>query len=423
MSQSRNIYHTSIKLSYKMNLLPAETVNRIPKSTLHRFKNSDYSNIFGIELSHYLQQNELLIKELIQCRTALNISRCVIKIKNAVIKIRESALTGFNMIKEIVDTVNSVKYLTGLDTALSHFSISRSTFHSWSFQVKHYCFNSFIGKCLRRWPNQLSLSSVEKIRSLCNDEKFNGWPIASIAHYAKRENLLNISIHTWYKYAKLIGISKKPPKCLKKRKTGIRANTPHQFWHADVTLFKTMDNDRAYIYFVVDNYSRAILSWRVSLKLSSETRLGTIREAYERYISSDDNPSLSDVQLIVDGGSENINSTVDEYINAPGISIKRIIAQQDIIFSNSIVEAVNKIVKYRSLFLHNIPDIIALKKHLEKFVPVYNEIRPHCSLKGLTPSEVLAGLRPDNVDHLKSVNLITTKRVIHEKESITCTEC
>lgn len=194
---------------------------------------------------------------------------------------------------------------------------------------------------------------------------------------------------------------------------------PNQYWHADVTLHRTVDNVRAYIYFVIDNYSRAILSWKVSLKLSAEIRLETIKEAYEKYIH---NP-VNDVQLIVDGGSENNNNIVDEYIDSPSISIKKIIAQQDILFSNSIVEAVNKIVKYRSLFLNNIQDITALQKHLEIFVPIYNEVRPHCSLKGLTPNEVLEGLRPDNFEHLKSVNLYSEKRVVHNQHIITCTDC
>jgi hypothetical protein len=248
--------------------------------------------------------------------------------------------------------------------------------------------------------------------------------MVSIALYAKKEKILNVSVNTWYKYTRLIGITSKTPRCLKKQKTGIRADKPHRFWHADVTLFRTTDNIKAYIYFVVDNYSRAILSWRVSLKLSAATRLDTIREAHKRYISTDINcSSAEDVHLIVDGGSENNNSTVDEYINSPGISIKKIIAQHDVIFSNSLVEAVNKIVKYRSLFLHNIPDICALEKHLEKFVPLYNDIRPHCSLKGLTPSEVLAGLRPDNPNHLKSVNLKGGIRLSHDKDNIKCTVC
>ena len=67
--------------------------------------------------------------------------------------------------------------------------------------------------------------------------------------------------------------------------------------------------------------------------------------------------------------------------------------------------------------------ISALQKHLEYFVPVYNEIRPHCSLKGLTPDEVLSGLRPDNPEHLKSVNLKGNNGIIDDKSIITCTVC
>ncbi len=420
---TRHRYHTGIKLACKMNLLPPDTVSKIPKSTLHRFRYSDYSDLFGIELAGKLESNELIIKELLLCRSALAAAKGIIRIKNTIIKIRESALSGIQRMKEIVSVINDIRDSIGLDSACEHFSISRSTFHSWNFQVKHYCFDSFFGKCVKRWPNQLSLSSIEKIKVLCEGDMFRGWPLVSIAHYARRTGLLNISIHTWYKYAKLIGISTKPPRCLKKHRNGIRALYPNQFWHADVTVFRTLDNTKAYIYLVVDNFSRAILSWRVSLKLSAETRLDTIREAYERYISSDINDSSPDVQLIVDGGSENNNSVVVEYINSPGISIKKIIAQQDIIFSNSMVEAVNKIVKYRSLFLQDIPDVHALQKHLEKFIPVYNDIRPHCSLKGLTPSEVLAGMRPDNIDHLKSVNLIADKTYNSIKQEIKCTKC
>jgi len=110
------------------------------------------------------------------------------------------------------------------------------------------------------------------------------------------------------------------------------------------------------------------------------------------------------VHLIVDGGSENNNSIVDEYISS--VPVNKLIAQKDIIFSNSMVESVNKIIKYRSLFLHNIPDINSLKKHLEEFIPVYNNIRPHVSLNGLTPNEVLTGFNPDNSEHLKSVNIL-----------------
>ena len=93
----------------------------------------------------------------------------------------------------------------------------------------------------------------------------------------------------------------------------------------------------------------------------------------------------------MDGGSENNNSIVDTFFNDPNISVQKIIAQQDVIFSNSIIEACNKLVKYRWLYLYDIPDFNSLVRYMERFVPMYNEIRPHCSLKGLTPLEAYTG--------------------------------
>ena len=60
---------------------------------------------------------------------------------------------------------------------------------------------------------------------------------------------------------------------------------------------------------------------------------------------------------------------------------------------------------------------------LERFVPVNNEVRPHVSLKGLTPFEVVGGLRPDNPDDLKSVNLISKKETEIMRDEVKCTEC
>jgi putative transposase len=105
------------------------------------------------------------------------------------------------------------------------------------------------------------------------------------------------------------------------------------------------------------------------------------------------------------------------------VSIKKLIAQKDIVFSNSLVESVNKIIKYRSLFLHNIPNIDALKKHLDEFIPVYNNVRPHVSLNGFTPNEVLTEFNPDNTEHLKSMNIKSDIKVSYQNSSVSCTVC
>jgi putative transposase len=115
--------------------------------------------------------------------------------------------------------------------------------------------------------------------------------------------------------------------------------------------------------------------------------------------------------LITDGGPENQNSTVDNCIADEKMSLKKLIAGQDIIFSNSMVEAVNKILKYRYLFHHDIADFKALEKHLAVTVANYNTVRPHYSLKGHTPEQILNGKQLDFVKYKEEMKAAQKKRI------------
>ena len=167
-------------------------------------------------------------------------------------------MSSFQRMKEIISVINDVKESVGFDIALHLFNISKSTFYSWSFQVKHYCHDSFFGKCIRRWPNQLPLSSVEIIKSLCNDDIFKGWPMVSIAFYARREKILNVSVNTWYKYARLIGITSKTPRCLKKLRipvksathSGFKFTTFNPFPFSKSPLFRWQVSSRIFCFFL-----------------------------------------------------------------------------------------------------------------------------------------------------------------------------
>ena len=95
--------------------------------------------------------------------------------------------------------------------------------------------------------------------------------------------------------------------------------------------------------------------------------------------------------LLVDGGTENNNSLVDQYMNSEGVSLKKIIAGRDIQFSNSMVEAQNRLIKYNYLFKHPFRDLQELERILDWIIKDFNHIRPHHSLGGLTPFEALNG--------------------------------
>lgn len=187
MSFSRNSYHTDIKIAFKLNLLPENLSRKIPKTTKHRFKNSDFSALFGIDYANTIQSNTALIREIVKSKNIMAVLKAVIRVKKTVIKLKSSVHSQFDKMKQIVSTIQNVKDSIGLERSCRLFNLSRSQFFSWLHQVSHLCFDSFIQKCIRRWPNQLSVSTLKKMESLLNDERYNGWPIGSIALESKMQ--------------------------------------------------------------------------------------------------------------------------------------------------------------------------------------------------------------------------------------------
>ena len=59
--------------------------------------------------------------------------------------------------------------------------------------------------------------------------------------------------------------SSKKVKKTPKRST-LRAHTSKQILHMDVTIFRPSDHSRVYIYLILDNFSRAIMGWKVLLE-------------------------------------------------------------------------------------------------------------------------------------------------------------
>jgi putative transposase len=416
---TRNSYHTSLKLAYKLGVIDNKTMDSIPKSTRHRFRNSDYSNVIGIEHSRTLEDNIELVREVFNSRVILASLRATITLKNAVISC-VGVKSAFTRMKTVVDAIDSVRDCISLKDACAEFSISPATFHSWKHQVSHWCYDSYIGKCVKRWPNQLRASTIEKIKEIMEMPLVKHWPVSSIAYFASREGLLHLSLQTWYKYVSLCGLSRRLIKKLRYA-VGIRASAPDEIWHIDVMLYKTLDGVTSYIYFVVDNFSRCILSWRVAPVLSAAIRTETIREAVEKRIALK-GYSGPDTAIIADGGPENCNRTIDDYIAHAPVPLSKLIAGIDVMFSNSIVEAVNKIFRYRHLIPEKIANYSYLEQHLEKSVNEYCTIRPHASIGGLTPFEGYTGVTLDRTEYRRMVAAEMRRRV-EENRKTGCTVC
>ncbi len=90
--------------------------------------------------------------------------------------------------------------------------------------------------------------------------------------------------------------------------------------------------------------------------------------------------------LLVDGGVENFNSAVDALIES-GL-LKRVLAQTEITFSNSLIESWWRVLKHQWLYLNTLDTIATVKKLVDFYVEQHNSQLPHSAFRGQTPDEM-----------------------------------
>lgn len=429
---SRNSYDTAVKHLYRKgleNAIPHSLRIQIPRTNKSRWCHEPDDKYQGHSLNQIATAELKLLqafaanqtaKQMFRawCRIALTISGILAAVPQVQAKLR-------NAKRQIVEAVEAAAASIPKKPILRFLDLSRGTYQAWKAQVLHQCGASPFSFCLKVWPQQSTKSELNHMREMLHDPQFATWPVRSVAWFALRTEKVKLSVKTWYKYARMLGISQKVSKKSRKRES-LRASAPNQAWHADVTIIKTLDGIKHYCYLVVDNFSRKILAWRVSRELSANIRVATLREAAKPLIEAN---HTGPIDLVVDGGSENNNSTVEAFISDTNIPIHKLVALRDVHFSNSIVEAVNKVVKYRYLFPKNIPDGVALEKAVTESIADYNDRRPHGSLDGLTPTEAYQGIGHESLDR-RSQTLHTSEKLkaaqkarIEQNKKDRCLKC
>ncbi|HEX7458398.1 MAG TPA: integrase core domain-containing protein, partial [Ginsengibacter sp.] len=98
--------------------------------------------------------------------------------------------------------------------------------------------------------------------------------------------------------------------------------------------------------------------------------------------------------------------------------VNHLIAQTDVQYSNSMIEAANKQLKYRFLYHHKISDFSKLEDYLKKAIHDFNN-RPHGVLNGLTPIEVLEG-KTFNQESLNNLVSLAKQIRIKENQQMNC---
>ena len=344
-------YHTNLKLCYSLGIenqiFPEEFLEQIPKTTSQYWKKKSITEYYG---SEYEEISKCTFEELklIADSRAKQMRKTFVSFLKVYFMIIE--LIGENKFKQIIKSnyrqlvpliENLISVTQSKNLILKFLKISPFQFGQWQKMRRYECKESLIWVCYKRESRQISWTEIITMKRLLKDNKFLHWSSGSVWGKAVKDGKISMSIQSWYHYAKLLGLGQNRKKFYKKRKRiSVRAEKPNEIWHMDVTRFKTSDGNWAYIYTLMDNFSRRILSWNVNHTLSGKIRLESLKNAIVEQFGNK-NMETDNIDLIVDGGTENNNINIHEFIKNCKVGIYKKVALKDVSFSNSMIEGNN----------------------------------------------------------------------------------
>ncbi len=250
---------------------------------------------------------------------------------------------------------------------------------------------------------------------MVTSDEYRHVPTGRLALLAQRLRLVFASATTWCKL--LRRYKWRRPRLRvhpSKPKDGIRSSAPNEIWHVDTTIIPLLDGTRTYVHAVIDNFSRRILAWKVSSTFDPSITAELLLNAAGSLV--DEKPTL-----LVDGGVENFNCAVDKLVDS-GL-LKRLLAQTDISFSNSLIESWWRALKHQWLFLNTLDTVGKLEKLVAFYVDEHNMRLPHSAFRGQTQDEMYL----DTGDHIPKA-LEFAKRAAHQSRmeanrQTTCLTC
>ena len=393
---NRKSWDTSIKHITRNGLLDdilsADQISTIPRSNISRWKNEADDKYSFCEINDVIKQEIELIKRLNQSSKIKKINQSYFKLADTFHQVIYKLKGVKSILKQqkeiIVDAIEEVKQFIPIDKALKTFNISRSTFENYKSILIHKCDSSYFHWCTRRFSNQLLPKEVQTIKSYMTDDNYKYWSKSSVYLKALQDEKLQCGISAFYKYCRLLGFKNRPGRKKADQYNPVTTSCPNELWCADVTIFKTRDNIKHYIHFLIDHYSKMILGYRIEKSASGKAIKSLIQNACLEH-------RPKKLQFLTDGGSENVNHIVSNFISANAVPIEHLIAQKDVVFSNSMIEAINKIIKHQFLYPKEIENGNQLENVMADTISIYNTIRPQMSLGGNTPHETFNGLSID----------------------------
>lgn len=119
--------------------------------------------------------------------------------------------------------------------------------------------------CPKQQPSKLTFAEEHKMRELVESNDLRHFSIRALAMHARRIGALFASGSTWWRTIHEKGWMRPKQRVHPESpKVRIRASRIGEMLHVDVTVIRLLDGTKVFLQAVMDNFSRRILSWRVS---------------------------------------------------------------------------------------------------------------------------------------------------------------
>lgn len=132
-------YHTDIALQYKLGILDQALMKQIPSSTLHNWKQKDFSTLVGAEHAARFEQNMQMVKDFLSKKHLLFAAKSIYFIYTVYSKMLKTVKGTKKLYQQsraiILSTIDRVKGTIGLDRALRAFGITYQQYYAWKRRI------------------------------------------------------------------------------------------------------------------------------------------------------------------------------------------------------------------------------------------------------------------------------------------------
>ena len=392
--------------------------NGVPRSTAKDWLRRPAPGVVTLDIAAMTE--EALRHEIVALRQRNDRLVAILRILVVLIKI-----SGFTLARcRVADGSKKVLLLRAIERSRSKLSLrfalrilklSSTRYHSW--KREETCALEDVSSCPRTSPHQLTSAEVAAVKSMVTSDEYRHVPTGTLAVLAQRLGKVFASTTTWYRLVRLHRWRRPRTRVHPgKPKVGIRASKPNEYWHVDTTVIRLLDGRRAYLNAVIDNFSRKILAWKVSERLEPENTVSVLLDASRHVVPVDDPPTL-----LVDGGVENFNASVDELIDS-GV-FRRLLAMTEISFSNSLIESWWRGLKHQWLYLNSLDSVATIEKLVTFYVNEHNTRLPHSAFRGQTPDEMYFGTGEHIPADLEAAKKAAREARLEKNRRATCETC